>query len=44
MFVFGDHGFRIETDERGSSPAQQGHATPEEVLVPGFAWMIGGIH
>ena len=44
MFVFGDHGFRIETSERGSSPAQQGQATPEEVLVPGFAWIIGGVH
>lgn len=44
MFVFGDHGFRIETNDRGSSAAQQGHATPEEVLVPGFAWIIGGVH
>lgn len=44
MFVFGDHGFRIETSARGSSPAQQGQATPDEVLVPGFAWIIGGVH
>lgn len=44
MFVFGDHGFQIDGDEESSSPARQGQATPDEVLVPGFAWMIGGIH
>lgn len=44
MFVFGDHGFRIEADEVSTSAAQQGGASPEEVLVPGFAWIIGGVH
>lgn len=44
MFVFGDHGFQIEGDENGSGPSTQGGASPEEVLVPGFAWIIGGVH
>lgn len=44
MLVFGDHGFRMEADGGGSGPATQGGASPDEVLVPGFAWMIGGVH
>lgn len=44
MLVFGDHGFQIDADATGSGPARQGNASPEEVLVPGFAWMIGGVH
>lgn len=44
LFVFGDHGFRLEPFEDGTGPAHHGGATPDEVLVPAFAWMIGGIH
>lgn len=45
VFVFGDHGFRMATDARGTtSSATQGGASPEEVLVPGYAWLVGGVH
>ncbi|MDP9000053.1 MAG: hypothetical protein M3O46_08080 [Myxococcota bacterium] len=40
LFVFGDHGFTI--DKRGV--ACQGGASPEEVLVGGFALLIGDVH
>jgi hypothetical protein len=40
LFVFGDHGFTIERD--GS--ARQGGASPEEVLVPAFALLMGDVH
>jgi hypothetical protein len=51
LFLFGDHGFRLQpTDEsaaagpRPTLPAQQGGASPEEVLVPASAWLIGDVH
>jgi hypothetical protein len=44
LVVFGDHGFTIDPSPSGSGPARQGGASPEEVLVPGFAWLIGGVH
>jgi hypothetical protein len=44
LFVFGDHGFRLPCDARGTGPATQGGASPEEVLVPGYAWLVGGVH
>jgi hypothetical protein len=40
LFVFGDHGF---TFDRGGV-ARQGGASPEEVLVPAFALLIGDVH
>lgn len=40
LFVFGDHGFTI--DRTGS--AQQGGASPEEVLVGAFALLVGDVH
>jgi hypothetical protein len=40
LFVFGDHGFRI--DRTGT--AQQGGASPEEVLVGAFALLVGDTH
>jgi hypothetical protein len=40
LFVFGDHGFTLERD--GS--ARQGGASPEEVLVPAFALLMGEVH
>jgi hypothetical protein len=42
--VFGDHGFCLEPTEFGSSAMHQGNASPEEVLVPGFAWLVGQTH
>jgi hypothetical protein len=46
LFIFGDHGFRMAQtpDGRSTSPATQGGASPEEVLVPGYAWLVGGVH
>lgn len=44
MFVFGDHGFRLEGRDGGTAAASQGGASPEEVLVPAFAWIVGGLH
>jgi hypothetical protein len=42
--LVGDHGFLSDTGPTGSNPARQGGASPEEVLVPGFAWLLGGMH
>ena len=48
LFVFGDHGFAFEKAPRSAEgPAvivRQGGAWPEEVLVPGFALLIGAVH
>lgn len=44
VFIFGDHGFRLASDARGTSSSTQGGASPEEVLVPGYAWLVGGVH
>lgn len=40
LFVVGDHGFAI--DRRGE--VQMGGASPEEVLVPAFSWLVGDLH
>lgn len=46
LFIFGDHGFRLPrgADGRSTGPATQGGASPEEVLVPAYAWLSGGVH
>jgi len=46
VMVLGDHGFRIGSmgEGPGTGPASQGGATPEEVLVPAQAWLVGGVH
>jgi hypothetical protein len=44
MLVFGDHGFRMESSDHGTSAGSSGGARPEEVLVPGFAWLVGDVH
>jgi hypothetical protein len=44
VVLFGDHGFRIKTHADGSWTALQGGASPEEVLVPAFAWLVGSVH
>jgi len=46
VLVFGDHGFRLPAspDGRATGPATQGGTTPEEVLVPAQAWLVGGMH
>jgi hypothetical protein len=44
MFVFGDHGFRMDSTGDGTLPGTSGGASPEEVLVPAFAWLVGDVH
>ena len=46
MYLFGDHGFRLPSspDGRATGPATQGGVSPEEVLVPAQAWLVGGVH
>jgi hypothetical protein len=42
LFVFGDHGFYLPTGgPDATGPADQGNATPEEVLVGAQAWLVG---
>ncbi len=42
--IFGDHGFICDADERGTSAGRHGGASPEEVLVPAYAWLTGAVH
>ena len=42
--VFGDHGFVLEPQQAGTRPARHGGASPEEVLVPAYAWLCGSMH
>ncbi len=44
VMVFGDHGFLLDPIEGGTAKARHGGTRPEEVLVPAFAWLIGGLH
>jgi hypothetical protein len=44
LVVFGDHGFLTEAASTGSGPARFGGSSPEEVLMPGYAWLMGGVH
>ncbi|HEY4159789.1 MAG TPA: hypothetical protein VGM29_16875, partial [Polyangiaceae bacterium] len=44
VMVFGDHGFVLDALEGGGTRARHGGASPEEVLVPAFAWLVGGVH
>jgi len=42
--VFGDHGFCLDATAQGTGSLRQGGATPDEVLVPGYAWLVGQTH
>jgi hypothetical protein len=44
VVLFGDHGFVVEPEGGGTGVALQGGASPEEVLVPAFAWLVGAVH
>ena len=44
VMVFGDHGFLLDAHDSGTSAARQGGASPEEVLVPAMAWLVGAVH
>ena len=42
--VFGDHGFLADPSQNWSNPTRHGGSSPEEVLVPAFAWLVGATH
>jgi hypothetical protein len=42
--VFGDHGFLLDRHADGTAAARQGGASPEEVLVPALAYLVGSVH
>ena len=44
VMVFGDHGFGLDAGANDTTRARHGGATPEEVLVPAFAWLVGSVH
>lgn len=46
LCVFGDHGFRLSpsADGKTTGPGMQGGTSPEEVLVPFHAWLLGEVH
>lgn len=45
VIVFGDHGFALDPAAIGTTEeVKQGGASPEEVLVPAFAWLTGATH
>ena len=45
VVVFGDHGFRLNNNAIGTAEeVETGGSSPEEVLVPAFAWLTGAVH
>jgi hypothetical protein len=42
--VFGDHGFAVDPDQGEPRGVRHGESSPEEVLVPAFAWLVGATH
>jgi hypothetical protein len=42
--VFGDHGFIADRSQNWANPTRHGGSSPEEVLVPAFAWLVGATH
>jgi hypothetical protein len=45
VVAFGDHGFLLDPAKAGTvDEVRQGGASPEEVLVPAFAWLTGAVH
>jgi len=44
VMVFGDHGFVLDSIGGNTTRARHGGASPEEVLVPAYAWLVGGVH
>jgi len=44
VMIFGDHGFVLDPLGGGTTRARHGGASPEEVLVPAYAWLVGGVH
>jgi hypothetical protein len=44
VMLFGDHGFSVQAQLDGHRNLTEGGASPEEVMVPAFAWLVGAVH
>jgi hypothetical protein len=45
VIAFGDHGFALDPTKAGTTEeVRQGGCSPEEILVPAFAWLTGAVH
>jgi hypothetical protein len=45
VVAFGDHGFALDPNKAGTTEeVMQGGSSPEEILVPAFAWLTGSVH
>lgn len=45
VVAFGDHGFALDPKKAGTTAeVVSGGSSPEEVLVPAFAWLTGAVH
>jgi len=44
VVIFGDHGFTVDRHTDGRTSVTEGGASPEEVMVPAFAWLVGAVH
>jgi hypothetical protein len=44
VMIFGDHGFSLDHRSERRVQVREGSASPEEVLVPAFAWLVGAVH
>lgn len=45
VVAFGDHGFALDPAKAGTTEeVLQGGSSPEEILVPAFAWLTGAVH
>jgi len=44
VVIFGDHGFCVQSQADGHRSLTEGGASPEEVMVPAFAWLVGAVH
>jgi hypothetical protein len=44
VMIFGDHGFCVQAQADGHRSLTEGGASPEEVMVPAFAWLVGAVH
>jgi hypothetical protein len=44
VMVFGDHGFTVDPRSAATAKPRHGGASPDEILVPAFAWLVGATH
>jgi hypothetical protein len=44
VMVFGDHGFAVDPKAAATAKPRHGGASPDEILVPAIAWLVGATH